>query len=194
MNTVDHISDIKKVYEIIEDCENLRNKVLLAIGFLTGLRISDILRLKIKDLKGEYISVIERKTINTKKKPIPIQKPITKELSEYISKLGDRLKNDNEYVFISQKGINKPITRQQADRIIKYECRRAGIKGRIGTHTMRKTAGSIIYRLTKSETEAQIFLGHANLKDTIRYLGLNKIHMDNITKMLSKAVKEAGRR
>ena len=85
------------------------------------------------------------------------------------------------------------MTREHAYRIIKSECMRAGVKGKIGTHTMRKTAGTLLFKLTQSKEDVQLFLGHSNLKDTIRYLGLNKMHRNDLTKLLSKEIRQAGK-
>lgn len=190
MNEVEPLRDFETVVNLIDGIQSPRNKLLLAVGFFTGLRISDILNLKIEDLKGSEITITEQKTKNTKKgKPIP--KLITIELKEYINeslnKWG-RYKNDNEYAFISQKSINKPMSRQHADRIVKYECKKAGIKEKVGTHTLRKTAGTLIYKFEKDVEKCRLYLGHSNTKDTIRYLGLDKTERDNIAVSLSKFI------
>ena len=90
--------------------KSYRDYMLFVIGINTGLRISDILPLKVKDIKGSHITITEKKT--SKHKRFFINAPLRKELNNYTKGM-----NDNDYLFPSRKG-DKPITRVQAYRIL----------------------------------------------------------------------------
>lgn len=110
-----------------------RDYMLFVLGINTGLRISDILKLKVSDVKElTYIKMHEQKTGKFKRIKIS---GIADEIEKYISGM-----DDNTYLFKSQKGNNSPISRVQAYRILNKAAVRVGINGEIGTHTLRKTS------------------------------------------------------
>lgn len=106
--------------DLIRDClnylevKNARNKVLFAIGIYTGLRISDILKLKVKDIyKKNRIEVKQKKT-NTY-----VYLPINLELKKIVKKyVEDNNLKQHEYLIKSREGKNKPISRNQAYNIL----------------------------------------------------------------------------
>lgn len=149
-----------------------RDYLLFLMGINSGLRISDILKLKVKDVKDkEYIELIEQKT--NKYKRFPIANSFKYELEEYI--LGKR---PNEYLFASQKG-GKSISRIQAYRIICNACVNAGIKARIGTHTLRKTFGYHFYQENKDIALLQQIFNHSASSVTLKYIGINQDIIDS---------------
>ena len=92
-----------------------KNKIkeTIYLGIYSGLRISDILNLKVKDLRNQTNFILnEQKTGKTKR--IAINPSLKKELSEYLQ---NRI--DNEYIIKSREGKNKPISRVMAWNIFK---------------------------------------------------------------------------
>ena len=149
-----------------------RNYLLFLMGINSGLRISDILKLRVKDVKDkEYIELIEQKT--NKYKRFPIANSFKYELEEYILE-----KMPNEYLFASQKG-GKPISRIQAYRIICNACVKAGINARIGTHTLRKTFGYHFYQENKDVVLLQQIFNHSAPSVTLKYIGINQDIIDS---------------
>jgi len=80
---------------------------------------------------------------------------------------------DDEYLFQSRNGENKPITRMQAYRIINDACKQVGIKDQIGTHTLRKTFGYHHYQQYKDVAILQDIFNHSAPSVTLRYIGIN---------------------
>lgn len=67
-----------------------------------------------------------------------------------------------------------PITRQHAWRVIKNAARKAGLGGCVATHSMRKSLGMKVYRVTGNNLKAvQLALGHASLESTGHYLSVD---------------------
>ena len=122
METVQPIRDKNKIEEIkaILKRNNTRDYLLFVLGINTGLRISDILKLKVSDVKNRtHIEIREEKT--NKSKRFFINTCLEKALNEYLTGM-----NENEYLFKSQKGANKAIERWQAHKIINNAARQAG--------------------------------------------------------------------
>ena len=141
--------------------------MLFTAGINTGLRISDLLKLKVSDVKNQdHVVIKEQKT--GKAKRFLINGCFKKHIEPYI-----RTMSDYDYLFSSRKGYNEPITRTQAYRIINAACRKTGIKDSIGTHTLRKTFGYHHYQQFKDVAVLQDILNHSAPSVTLRYIGIN---------------------
>ena len=175
MNTVQPIRDRKQI-DRMKRVLSPRDRLLFVIGINSGLRISDILRLKVGDLRGEFITIREKKT--GKAKRFRINNAIKREFKRYEASIKRPL-SDDDYLFPSRKG-GKPITRFQAYRVLNAAARKVGIDGPVGTHTMRKSLG---YHLYKSGTDLallQKIFNHSSQSITLRYLGLEQDDIDEV--------------
>lgn len=143
-----------------------RNLLLFIIGINTGLRISDILKLKVGDVRGRsYLDIREKKTGKAKRLHF------NRSVKNAIKELVPADVPDDEWLFPSRKG-NAPISRVQAYRILNDAADRAGILEKIGTHTLRKTFGYFAYKNgTPIETLMQLF-NHSSQAVTLRYIGI----------------------
>src|SRR5665647_808071 len=169
MNLVQPIRDINKIEEIkIELMKSgYKNYMMFVVGINTGLRISDILNLKVVDVRDKtHITLIEQKT--KKPKRFRINTNLKNEIDKYITNM-----RDDEYLFQSQKGVNKPITRVQAYRILNKAGERVGL-GEIGTHTLRKTFGFHFYQKTKDVALLHKLFNHSAPSVTLLYIGINQ--------------------
>jgi site-specific recombinase XerD len=162
--------------------KNPRNFLLFTLGINTGLRISDLLKLKVEDVQDEkgrileYLDLTEKKT--KKQRLIYINDEARSALEYFLEKT--KIYELDRYLFISDKTkINKPISRIRAWQLIQSWCREVGIKTRIGTHTLRKTMG---YQMRIAGVAIEIIqevLGHQSISMTKRYLGITD---DEVTK------------
>jgi len=172
MNFVQPIRDPDKVQQIKEYFkeESERNYLLFLIGINTGLRISDILKLKVADVKSTHIVLREKKT--GKQKWVRITPSLKREIKAYIEN-----KADDEYLFKSRQGGNKPIGRSMAYKILRKAADIFKLKD-IGTHTLRKTFGYHFYQQTKDVAMLQEIFNHSSPDITLRYIGVNQDSMD----------------
>ena len=173
MDYVQPIRDRKKVEAMKRELlrGGYRNYMLFLVGINTGLRISDILKLKVSDVRNQtHLTLREKKT--SKIKRIKIM-GIANELEDYIAEM-----EDHQYLFTSQKGHNEPITRVQAYRILNKAAANIGLKEEIGTHTLRKTYGYHFYQKTKDVALLQELFNHSSPSVTLRYIGINQDVMD----------------
>lgn len=166
MKRVMPIRDKEKIKEIKQLLKkrNERDYILFMIGINAGLRISDILPLRIRDVRGEFLDVIEQKT--GKPRPIPINDSLRKALNGYI-----KGKKANDYLIKSREGINQPIHRCTAWKIIRDVGAEVGLHN-LGTHSMRKTFGYNYYQRTKDIQTLCKMLGHSDEEITKRYIGI----------------------
>lgn len=174
MNYVEPIRDLEKLEEIKEELKKngTRDYLMFLTGINSGMRVSDIVKLNVNDVRNsngtmkEHITIIEKKTKKLKK--FPLCNNLLVEMEKYTRNL-----EQGEYLFKSRKGKNKPITTTQAYRIIVNAGERVGIKN-IGTHTMRKTFGYHHYKKFKDIAILQEILNHSDPSITLRYIGINQ--------------------
>lgn len=175
MEFVEPIRDKKKVEAL---CHYLKGKcqrdyVLFLLGINSCLRISDLLRLQVVDVKERERIVIREKKTN-KSKNFPLNPICLKALKGYIKDMPD-----DAPLFPSRKG-GAAISRQHAYTIINTAARAVGLKAKIGTHTMRKTFAYWAYRQTGDLAMVQKLLNHASPDITLRYIGITQDDMDKV--------------
>ncbi len=173
MEFVQPIREKEKIEEFKNELlkNGSRDYMLFNLGINTGLRISDILLLRVSDVKNKT-HIVMRETKTNKQKRIKIN-GVKEALDNYTNTM-----QDHEYLFKSQKGENSPISRSQAYRILNSAAKRIGIDGEIGTHTLRKTYGYHFYQKTKDIVMLQELFNHAAPSVTMRYIGINQDMMD----------------
>lgn len=172
MEFVQPIRDV----EMIERMKNVlrrsgsRNYMLFVAGINSGLRISDLLTLKVGDVRNKtHISLREEKT--GKERRFKVTRTLRDELDVYIDGTAD-----DSWLFASRQGT-KPITRVQAYRILNDAAKTIGIE-EIGTHTLRKTFGYHMYQRKKDVALLQVIFGHSAPSITLRYIGINHDMID----------------
>ncbi|MCM3353115.1 tyrosine-type recombinase/integrase [Bacillus halotolerans] len=176
MNFVQPIRDPECIFYIKRFLkeQNMRNYMLFVTGINSGLRISDILQLRVRDAKRPYFNLIEKKT--KKKKRIDMTPALQREFKAYVE--GEE---DHEFLFKSREGINKPISRSMAYKILRAAAEYVGLDD-IGTHTLRKTFGYHFYKQTKDVAMLQEIFNHSDQRTTLRYIGINQDAMNNAMK------------
>ncbi len=172
MNLVEPIREKQKLEEVkaVLEKSGKRNLLLFVFGINIGLRISDILPLKIKDVKNKtHIEIFEKKT--GKRKKFPLNKKLKSMIKSFISG-----KSGEDYLFEGRLG--RPLSRFQAYNIIKNAAKQAGVDDKIGTHSLRKTFGYHHYKKFKDIAMLQMILNHSSPVVTLKYIGINQDIID----------------
>lgn len=190
MNVVQPIRDPEVVTAIAEylRLRSERNYLLFSLGVYSGLRVSDLLNLKVHKVRGTHVDIYESKTKKWKK--FIIHPNIREDLDAYIADM-----DDDEYLFASRQkkrnGVNRrPIDRSQAYKILNDAARRFGLK-EIGCHTMRKTFGyHLVMNADPEQTPFVLALlmqlfNHSSQEMTLRYLGLTQDALDRAVLKMS---------
>lgn len=176
MEYVEPIRDKKKLEAMkkVLRANSLRDYCLFVLGINSGLRISDLLCLRVEDVANkDRISLREQKT--GKAKDFPLSDTCRKAIGDYLGEQG----KTSGWLFPSRKGGN-PISRIQAYRIINETARTVGVRDAIGTHTLRKTFGYWAYQQGVDITRIQKLLNHSAPSVTLAYIGITKEELDNV--------------
>lgn len=180
-NRVEPIRDknkIRQIKKLMMDEGKWRDYVFFVCGINFGLRIGDLLRIKVEhiiDIDGsirETFEIVEQKT---KKRNFIV---INYEAEDALSKLfqnTDILDQHQNHIIYNSLKPYKKITRIQAYKIIRSWCNRVGITGiSIGTHTLRKTWGYHAHKAGVSIEVIQAKYMHHNTETTRHYLGIER--------------------
>ena len=171
------LKDVKNIKKLLAD--KPRDLLLFTLGINNGLRAGDLLKLKVSQVKdsqiGDSISIVENKT--GKANVLVINKPSFDALQIFLEHTD---KEDDDYLFTGRKG-NAPITIPSLNRLIKSWTEAINLKGKYGTHTLRKTWGYI--QRTEFgvpiEKITQRYL-HSSPAVTMGYLGLQTQEVEDI--------------
>lgn len=160
---------------------SIRNYCLFVLGINIGLRVSDLLNLRVKDVIDnyrvkEYITVKERKTSKTR--VFSINKNAKQAIQDLVSCY--RKPDPNSFLFKSRQGINKPITRVQAWQILNDAANGIGLNQKIGTHTLKKTFGYWAYKQGIDITLLQKIFNHSSPSITLRYIGITQEDINEV--------------
>jgi len=150
-----------------------RDLALFNLAVDSKLRACDLVSLKVKDI-GHPDRIAARATVMQQKTKRPVQFEITEgtrqALLDWTAAKG--LKFD-DYLFPSQARPGAHLGTRQYGRIVDRWVSSLGLDpAAYGTHTMRRTKASLIYRRTKNLRAVQLLLGHTKLESTVRYLGI----------------------
>lgn len=182
MNTVQPIRTKDKINAMKIQLKSMDDKyyIMFLVGINVGLRVSDILRIKVKDVAdAEHVVIREQKTGKTKR--FLINKKMQKEISDYISNNclteedflipSKRVNGDGDYV----------IGREWAYRVLNRAGRMVGVS-EVGTHTMRKTFGYWHYKQYHDIALLQEIFNHSAPSITLRYIGIRDEDKDESMK------------
>lgn len=137
------------------------------------LRGCDLVKLKVRDISHSH-QISARALVMQQKTRLPVQFEITEQtrnaLTEWIieAKLWQA-----DFIFPSRIKGAPHITSRQYARIVKHWVIEIGLDPcSYGTHSMRRTKATLIYKRTKNIRAIQLLLGHTKIESTVRYLGI----------------------
>jgi integrase len=163
-----------------------RDRALVLLGIKSGLRISELLSLRVRDIV-EHGKLVERVYVRrrevkkrTEGRTVLLHPAARKALSLWLRELWELdLVTPGTFVFRSGKGENRPITRIHAYRLMRIACAKTRLEGVVGTHSLRKTFAHRIYeRLGGDLVKTQRALGHKSIFSTVQYLSFKEEEID----------------
>ena len=173
-----------KLLAIMRESDKLaESRLMMALGFYTGLRISDILKLRWEDLQSPILEISEQKTGKTRR--IDFNKKlqvIAQEVRVIIQPM-----DYNQFIFKGKRGPNKnkALTVVGANNRIKQIFERFDIVTQNpSSHTLRKTFALRVYETNQRSEDALILLSemfnHSNISITRKYIGITQQRITNV--------------
>ena len=150
-----------------------RELALFNLAIDSKLRACDLTRLRVSDIcLGSRVAA--RATIMQQKTQRPVQFEITEQTRTSVEAwMRVAALSGGDYLFPSRIHDSPHLSTRQYARLVHRWIRAIGLDdAAYGTHTMRRTKASLIYRRTKNLRAVQLLLGHTKLESTVRYLGI----------------------
>ena len=167
---------MKEIWAIrfrLQIANKTRELALFNLAIDSKLRGCDLVRLKVQDVcQGNRVLV--RAMVIQKKTRRPVQFEITEQTRESVLAWINQAKlKPNQCLFPSRIHDSPHLSTRQYARIVQDWVKSIGLDPHdYGTHSMRRTKATLIYRRTKNLRAVQLLLGHTKLESTVRYLGI----------------------
>jgi integrase len=153
--------------------ERLRELALFNLAVDSKLRSCDLVKLRVRDVtRGDHVA--SRAIVMQQKTQRPVQFEITEQTRESLTTwISCASRRPEDYLFPSRLRASPHLSTRQYARIVRRWVREIGLNpAAYGTHTLRRTKATLIYRRTKNLRAVQLLLGHSKLESTVRYLGI----------------------
>jgi len=167
---------LKEIWAIrirLQLANNVKELALFNLAIDSKLRGCDLVKLKVGDI-AHGNRVMSRAMILQQKTKSPVQFEITQQTRESICDWIEKSNlKTNDFLFPSRIHETPHITTRHYARIVKSWVSLIGLDPNdYGTHSLRRTKATLIYRRTKNLRAVQLLLGHTKLESTVRYLGI----------------------
>ena len=167
---------LKEIWAIrirLQLAERTRDLALFNLAIDSKLRGCDLVNLRVFDI-AQGRSVFSRAMVMQRKTHRPVQFEITEQTRQSVAAWIERANlASSEYLFPSRITTSPHLSTRQYARIVAKWVMSIGLDAAAyGTHTMRRTKATLIYRRTKNLRAVQLLLGHTKLESTVRYLGI----------------------
>jgi integrase/recombinase XerD len=168
----------EEVSKLIDSIKNKKHKLMVMLMYSSGLRLSELLNLKIGDLELEEKIGWVRSGKGSKDRMFLLSNKLIEELKEYIQN-----KNDSDYIFTGRK---ERMTPRNVQKIIKRAIRIAGIEKNVHPHSLRHSLGTHLLEDGVDIRKIQVLLGHANLSTTQIYTQVSNEELKKIKNPLDE--------
>ena len=167
------VKDIWAIRVRLQIQGRIRDLALLDLGIDSKLRGCDLVNLRVRDVcHGDRVTtraiVLQRKTQR------PVQFEITQSTRDAVEAwIKSAALRSDDYLFPSRLNASPHLGTRQYARIVDSWVEEIGLDpAEYGTHSIRRTKPTLIYRRTKNLRAVQLLLGHSKLESTVRYLGI----------------------
>lgn len=167
------LQEIWSIRMRLQSEKHLRGMALFNLAIDSKLRACDLLKIRVSDVSSNG-EVNSRATIMQQKTQRSVRFEITPRTRHSIERWIEAVElNSSSYLFPSRIHRSLHLSTRQYARIVESWVAGIGLDpASYGTHSLRRTKATLIYRRTKNLRAVQLLLGHAKLDSTVRYLGI----------------------
>jgi site-specific recombinase XerD len=165
----------EEVAQLIDAAGNLQARAILMLLYSTGMRRSELVRLRVEDIDSKRMVVHIRKGKGSKDRDVPLCPTLLETLREYW-----RLRKSKDWLFpqTGSRGNTGHITAHTVWYACEQAARHAGLKKRVSPHMLRHSFATHLLENGADLPTIQILMGHADLETTSIYLHLSRRHLE----------------
>ena len=167
------VYDAKKVQQIIQYTENEKHKTMLMMAYGCGLRLSEVIGLKIEDIDSARMMITIKRAKGKKDRLVVLPEKLLLQLREYY-----KLYKPKKWLFEGQGGGAYGYRSLQL--VFKQAKERAGIKGKGGIHSLRHSFATHLMENGTDLRVIQELLGHSSIKTTMRYTHVSRAQLGKV--------------
>lgn len=169
----------EEVVSLIKRTTNLKHKALLMASYSAGLRVSELVNLKIRDIDSKRMIIHIREGKGKKDRMVPLSKRLLETLRLYFQQYRPKL-----YLFEGEAGT--PYGIRSAQLVLAQAKKQAGIHKKGSIHLLRHSYATHLLEGGTDIRYIQTVLGHSNLKTTMLYTHVSKLKVESIQSPLDK--------
>jgi site-specific recombinase XerD len=171
-----------EVARLIEAAGTLHARVILMALYSTGMRRSELVRLRVEDIDSERMVIHIHKGKGGKDRDVPLCPRLLETLREYW-----RWKKPKTWLFPGQpRAEGKHLTAKMVWHVCNDAAQHAGIKKRVSPHMLRHSFATHLLEDGADLATIQVLLGHADLEATSIYLHLSRRHLEKTVNPLEQ--------
>ena len=165
--------DIWAIRIHLQNENHVRDLAMFNLAIDSKLRGCDLVNLRVRDITHGN-QILARAMIVQQKTQRPVQFELTEPTrSSVVAWIAKAKLKPEQHLFPSRIGRSPHVSTRQYARIVHQWVASIGLDSTMyGTHTMRRTKATLIYKRTKNLRAVQLLLGHSKLESTVRYLGI----------------------
>lgn len=185
----------EEVRKLIDSTTNKKSKLMVNLIYLSGLRVSELVNLKLHELHLDERIGYVRRAKGRKDRLFNIPEPLYKQLKKQIK---IQKQNNKEYLFTGPKG---KLSDRNIQKIVRLAARKARINKKVSPHTLRHSFATHLLASGTDIRMIQELLGHANLSTTQIYTHISaedikkvKNQIDNLMSKKNKSTEKNERK
>lgn len=162
-----------EIQAMINSIKNLKHKLLISLAYAAGMRVSEVVRLKVKDMALDELTIHIKEAKGKKDRITVFPEKLKQDFEQLLKK-----KTAQEYVFASERGGR--LTDRTAQKIFETALFRAGIKKDATFHSLRHSFATHLLENGVDVRFVQVLLGHQNIRTTQHYTQVTNPIIRNI--------------
>lgn len=158
--------------------KEIRDKAMLELLYATGIRVSELISLKVSDINLNMNFIVCRD--RGRERIIPFGNAAKKAMSRYLGGIRSAMleQQDSDILFVNCSGT--PMSRQGFWKLIKYYAKKAGIESDITPHTLRHSFAAHLVENGADLKSVQEMMGHSDISTTQIYASLTHTHLRDV--------------
>ena len=174
----------EKIFKGLSEIKNLKHQVLLMTAYSAGLRVSEVVNIKVDDINSDRMQIFIERAKGKKDRLVPLSKVALELLREYYKKYQPK-----KWLFEGQIK-NTPYSSRSAQAVFNYYFEKIGIPKYITFHSLRHSYATHLLEGGTDIKYIQELLGHNDIRTTLRYTHVSKKSLQKIESPLDKIFRE----